>query len=225
MERSFWQKEAQAAGHGFDAFGRKLDMAKAEVLRSSSSSSSVSAPAPTYYDVEYAPAHPDADWSGLVKKKPERHHFPLVQQSKLAPHPLGGLTGREESQKRPGGGVRTRGAPPASTSLLIGGPMLRAAADDGQWTTSYHAQSTGMPTPTEHSDPLRLTKTTKTVPAEAKQEDEHKETQRATPRPAPLHDHADTLIGYRAPQGFRSGKASFLVGIGKKLQQSSEDTK
>lgn len=193
MERSFWKKEAQAAGHAFDAQGKALDRAQKDVLASSSSSS---APAPTYYDVGYAPAHPDADWSGLVKKKPERHYFPFVQQSKLAPHPLGGLTGREESQKRPGG-VRTRGgAPPASTSLLIGGPMLGTAAHDEPWTTSYHVQAIGTPTPKEHLDPLRRTKTNKTVPEDAKQEDDkHKKTQRATPFPAPHTDHGDTLIG------------------------------
>lgn len=67
--QSHWQREAPH--HEFDAYGRALDAGKRAVLEEAAAAAKAQQPqaAPVYYDVTYDPQHPDADWSGLVRKR------------------------------------------------------------------------------------------------------------------------------------------------------------
>ena len=74
MEQSEWQRQAQH--HDFDAFGRQLEAAQRAVLEEAAAQGQTAQP-PVYYDVLYDPAHPDADWSGLVRKRNVKSHVAI----------------------------------------------------------------------------------------------------------------------------------------------------
>ncbi len=74
MEQSEWQRQAQH--HDFDAFG--LEAAQRAVLEEAAAKGQgQTAAPPVYYDVQYDPAHPDADWSGLVRKRNVKSHVAI----------------------------------------------------------------------------------------------------------------------------------------------------
>lgn len=226
-QQSFWQKEE---GHVFDAYGRELAEARAQVLAASATASaSKAAPAPIYDDVEYNPSHAAADWAGLVEKRGQKVHFPLTQSSVLVPHSVGGLTDGHNnvSGSSSSSCSRRRGAPASSsrntTSLVIGGVD---APEPFDWSMSYEAQAKGTHTPQEMMDPLRL-RTKKAVSKQQQQQQqqdsERKDVKGESKVVSAIQQEEErgkegTLVGYRTPPAFR-GKASFLVGMGRKLQE------
>jgi hypothetical protein len=94
------------------------------------------------------------------------------------------------------------------------------APEPSDWATSYQAQAKGTPTPTEMLDPLRL-RPKKKAGTPQQQKDEIEKASKSIMQQEDEGMGNDTLIGYRTPAAFR-GKASFLVGMGRKLTEETD---
>lgn len=188
-------------------------------------------PAPVFYDVTYDPRHPDADWTGLVKKDYQKKHVPPTRSPVIGPCPDGSaLTISSSASPRPSskrivGPMKLQ----ESQELIFPSPNNSSNNSKEAWKTTTQLQAERAPTSHEYFCEMRRQKGcgkklvkpshllhppcaaapgTKAVGKDEERKEENEE-------------EDDTLIGYRAPLRIYKPSSSLLAGLGKKIRQSS----